>query len=106
MKLPNNFPKELKGGKLVFVTRPKCFSGIYDMESRQMLTIEYYALTESDKNSGVSLLSMDDSFKIIDKSHFFTVEEAMYELEPDNISEKDWKELIQWARKHLLETGE
>jgi hypothetical protein len=95
MKLPDNFPKELNGEKFLFATRPKCFSGIYDMENREMLTIEYYAIAESHENSEIKLLSMDDSFNIIDKSQFLTIEEAMSELEPDNISEKDWKELIQ-----------
>ena len=95
MELPNNFPKELNGKKLLFATLPKCFSGIYDMVNRKMLRIEYYAIAESAESSDIKLLSMDDSFKIIDKSQFLTVEEAMYELEPDNISEKDWKELIQ-----------
>jgi hypothetical protein len=95
MKLPNNFPKELNGEKLLFATRPKCFSGIYDMENRKMLSIEYYAIAESHENSEIKLLSMDGSFNIIDKSHFLTIVEAMSELEPDNISEKDWKELIQ-----------
>ena len=95
MKLPNNFPKELNGEKLLFATRPKCFSGIYDMENRKMLSIEYYAISESHENSEIKLLAMDGSFGIIDKSQFLTIEEAMSELEPDNISEKDWKELIQ-----------
>ena len=95
MKLPNNFPKELNGKKLIFAVRPKCFSGIYDMENRETLEIKYYAISENDENAGVKLLSMDGSFSIIDKSQFLTIEDAMSELEPDNISEKDWKELIQ-----------
>lgn len=93
MKLPNNFPKELNGAKLLFGTRPKCFAGIYDIENKQMLTIEYYAIAESDRNSGVRLLSMDDNFNVIDDSFFLTIDEAIYELDPDNISEKDWKRI-------------
>jgi len=79
---------------LLFATRPKCFSGIYDVEKRETFTIEDYTIAENDENSGVRLLSMDDRFNIIDDESFLTVDEAIYELEPDNISEKDWKELI------------
>lgn len=77
MKLSDNFPKELNGEKLLFATRPKCFSGIYHMENRQMLTIEYYAIAESDKKSGERLLSMDDSFNVIADSWFLDIDKAM-----------------------------
>lgn len=93
MKLPDNFPEELNGKKLFFATQPKCFSAIYDIEDRVMLAIKYYAIAESDKNSGVRLLSMDNSFSVISDSFFLTIDEAMYELEADNISEKDWKRI-------------
>ena len=95
MKFPDDFPKKLNNQKLIFATRPKCFSGIYDMENRKMLSIEYYAIAESHENSEIKLLSMDGSFNVIADSCFFDIDEAMYELEPDNITEKDWKELIQ-----------
>jgi hypothetical protein len=93
MKLPNNFPKELDGKKLLFVTVPKCFSGIYDVEKRKTILIEYYAIAKNDENSEIRLLSMDNSFNIIADSSFSTVDEAIYELEPDNIYQKDWREL-------------
>lgn len=93
MKLPNKFPNRLNDAKMLFATRPKCPSSIYDMENREFLNIEYYAIAQYSKNSGVNLFSIDDCFNVIGNSYFTTIEEAMSELEPDNISPKEWKRI-------------
>jgi len=94
MKLPNNFPKKLNDAKLLFATIPKCPSSIlYDIENKEILTIKYYAIAQYSKNSGVNLFSIDDCFNVIGDSYFPTIEEAMSELEPDNISPKEWKKI-------------
>ena len=93
MKLPNNFPKKLENATLLFVTRPKCPSSIFDVKKREIIKIEYYAIAQYENGSGINLFSIDNCFNVIGDSTFSTIERALSELEPDNISIKDWKKI-------------
>ena len=66
---------------------------IYDIKIKKSLDIEYYAIAQYEECLEINLLSLDDCFNIIGNSSFPTIERAIAELEPDNISFKDWKRI-------------
>lgn len=94
MKLPNNFPKHINNANILLATRPKCPSMISDIKKNKNLDIEFYAIAQYRKRLEINLFSLDDCFNIIGDSSFPTVEQAIAELEPDNISHKDWKLIL------------
>ena len=93
MKLPNNFPDKLDEANILFASCTKCYSGIYDSDTRKILPIEFYALAQYDNNSGIHVFSLNERFEVIDDSLHPTVEDAMSEMEKEGIFEKDWKKV-------------
>ena len=64
------------------------------MMNKEIIRIEYYAIAQNEKDSRISLLCIDEFFNVINDSSFSTIERAISELEPDNISTKDWKRIL------------
>lgn len=94
MKLPKDFPKQVDKANILFATRPKCPSMIHDDKNNKNLDIEYYVIAQYEKSVEINLLSLDECFNIIGDSSFPNVERAIAELEPNNISYKDWKRIV------------